>query len=321
MKLKNIAIGVAIVAAIAGCATVSGLTDNLRADANLPAEAVNRLYAASRADLIAGYQKGTNPIAADYPDWKATATAPAAPGVHSGRYMMTYVNEIGHADYIKYSSQNPAMPIGTLIAKESFTVKREGEFRPGPLFTMEKVSLEDAPDTGGWLYGRVNTDGSKMRTSQKFCHSCHEAFSTQDSLGYPVKQVRLDYVAPVAGAPVAAVATGDAAKGKDVFATCASCHEVGPGAANAFGPVLNDIIGREAGAYAGYSYSAGLKAAREKGLVWDEQRLFEWLEDPSQFVKTYNGDDSLSSKMPIGFADETTRNDVIAYLATLSGEN
>ena len=321
MNLKNTAIGAAAIALIAGCATVSGFTDSLRADANLSAEAVNDLYAASRADLIAGYQKGPNPIAADYPTWKATATAPAAPGVHSGRYMMTYVNEIGHADYIKYSSQNPVMPTGTLIAKESFTVKGEGEFRPGPLFTMEKVGLEDSQDTDGWLYGRVNTNGSKMRTSQKFCHSCHKAFSTQDALGYPAKQVRLDYVEPVAGAPVTAVAIGDAVKGKDVFATCASCHEVGPGASNAFGPVLNNIVGREAGAYAGYSYSAGLKAARDKGLIWDEQRLFEWLEDPSQFVKTYNGDDSVSSKMPIGFEDETTRNDVIAYLATLSGEN
>ncbi len=322
MKINKFVLGAAALAIAAGCAgAAGGLTDSLRADADISAAAVNELYETSRTALMAGYQQGDNPIAAEYASWEGTATGPAAPGVHSKRYMMTYVNTVGHSEYIKYSSQNPTMPIGTKIAKESFTVKGEGEFRPGPLFTMEKVSADEAPDTNGWLYARVNTNGRPMRTSQKFCHSCHEAFSTQDSLGYPVRQVRLDYVAPVAGAPVASVAVGDAAKGKEVFETCASCHQVGPDAQNAFGPVLNGIVGRDAGSYAGYSYSAGLKAAREKGLVWDEQRLFEWLEDPSQFLKTYLEDDSASANMPIGFADEDTRNNVIAYLATVSGEN
>ena len=321
MNTKRLAIGTAIVAIIAGCASVSGVVDGIRPDADISAQSVNELYETSRAGLMAGYQQGDNAIAAQYQSWKATATAPAAPGVHSGRYMMTYVNDIGHADYIEYSSNNPSMPIGTLIAKESFTVKGEGEFRPGPLFTMERVSLEDAPETDGWIYGRVNTNGRRMRTSQKFCHSCHDAFATQDSLGYPAKQVRLDYVAPVAGAPVASVGIGDIARGQQVFETCASCHQVGPDAQNAFGPVLSGIVGREAGSYSGYSYSAGLKAARAKGLVWDEQRLFEWLEDPSQFLKTYLEDDSASSNMPINFDDEQTRNDVIAYLASVSGGN
>ncbi len=300
--------------------TLSDGTDLVTADAALTDAEADDIYRTARASLIAGYQKGDNEIADEYPDWKAASTLPARPGVHSGRYMMTYVNDIGHEGYVEYGNQNVDLPIGTKIAKESFKIKEDSGFFPAPLFTMEKMGDDIAPDTDGWFYGRVNKDGRKMGTSQKFCHSCHEAFSTQDSLGYPVKRARFGYVAPAEGATKAAFGSGDVANGATAFQACASCHQVGPDARNAFGPVLNGIIGREAGSYPGYRYSDSLAKAKDKGLVWDEQHLFEWLEGPSAFLQDYLGDTGANSKMPIEFEDAQTRNDVIAYLRSQSGE-
>ena len=57
-----------------------------------------------------------------------------------------------------------------------------------------------------------------------------------------------------------AAATGpapaqDAAAGEKDFLVCRACHQIGPGAKIAVGPVLNGVVGRKAGTYPGYEYS------------------------------------------------------------------
>ena len=48
--------------------------------------------------------------------------------------------------------------------------------------------------------------------------------------------------------PVGAPAQeGNAEEGAEVFKKCRSCHDVGPEAKNKLGPLLNDVIGRQAG--------------------------------------------------------------------------
>lgn len=83
-----------------------------------------------------------------------------------------------------------------------------------------------------------------------------------------------------AAAPLA-VAAGDAAAGRKVFASCANCHAVGPAARHGFGPHLNALVGRKAGSSPGYAYSAGMKAS---GLVWNEATLTAFLRDPEAVV-------------------------------------
>ncbi len=124
----------------------------------------------------------------------------------------------------------------------------------------------------------------------------------------------------IAGAQVswAQSMQGDIARGESAFAQCAACHQVGSNAKNGFGPVLNGVVGRSAGSVEGYAYSAGLQQAGENGLVWTEDQLFEWLLNPSIFLKQHLGDDSATSKMPLGFESPELRQDLIAYLATLS---
>ncbi|WP_347404015.1 c-type cytochrome [Mesorhizobium sp. WSM4887] len=62
---------------------------------------------------------------------------------------------------------------------------------------------------------------------------------------------------------------GNADAGASVFKRCRACHAVGPDAKNGVGPVLNGVVGRAAGTYPGYSYSA---ANKNSGLTWMNRR-------------------------------------------------
>src|SRR5258708_7564677 len=69
----------------------------------------------------------------------------------------------------------------------------------------------------------------------------------------------------------------DAAAGEKVFTVCRACHQIGENAKIAVGPVLNGVIGRKAGTYAGYSYS---DANKNSGLTWDEDTFATYIKDP-----------------------------------------
>jgi len=76
---------------------------------------------------------------------------------------------------------------------------------------------------------------------------------------------------------VGAARAQDAALGEKVFLKCKACHQIGDGAKNAVGPVLNGVVGRPAGTYPGYSYS---DANKNSGITWDEAALKEYLKNP-----------------------------------------
>ena len=69
----------------------------------------------------------------------------------------------------------------------------------------------------------------------------------------------------------------DAALGEKVFLKCKVCHQIGEGAKNAVGPVLNGLIGRKTGTVEGYSYS---DANKNSGLTWDEATFKEYIMNP-----------------------------------------
>ena len=160
---------------------------------DLTEEQIIEIYDCIRDDLRAGYAKSDVAWATDYPTWGATATRPAAPGTHGGRFLNTFVNEIGHAEYIKFSDEREGNPLpdGSVIAKESFKVNKKNQVKKGPLFFMEKVTAGNADEFGNWVYSVVQPNGKPGKISQKFCHDCHQAFSGQDSLGYPDEDVRI----------------------------------------------------------------------------------------------------------------------------------
>ena len=113
-----------------------------------------------------------------------------------------------------------------------------------------------------------------------------------------------------AEAPVVRVAdvnqlTGDAEAGRMGFGQCRSCHTVEAGV-NRVGPSLHAIVGRPVGTVADYRYSTAMAAA---GGVWDEQRLYDFLEKPREHI--------VGTKMTFpGIKDGQRRADIIAYLKT-----
>ncbi|CAN7396904.1 cytochrome c family protein [Pararhizobium sp. LjRoot255] len=77
---------------------------------------------------------------------------------------------------------------------------------------------------------------------------------------------------------------GDAEAGAAVFKKCATCHVVDSDK-NKVGPSLKGLFGRKAGTHPDFSYSSGMKAAGEGGLVWDETTLRDYLHNPKAKVK------------------------------------
>jgi cytochrome c len=105
----------------------------------------------------------------------------------------------------------------------------------------------------------------------------------------------------------AAAQDGNAEEGAEVFKKCRACHDVGPEAKNKVGPLLNGIIGRKAGTIDGFPYSDANKAAGAKGLVWTEEIMLKYLENPLAYMP--------GTKMAFaGLKDPQDRKDVIAYL-------
>jgi cytochrome c len=80
---------------------------------------------------------------------------------------------------------------------------------------------------------------------------------------------------------ISAAAAQDAAAGEKVFAKCKICHQIGEGAKNTVGPVLNGVVGRRAGTYPDYHYS---DANKNSGITWDEAARKEYLKDPKAKV-------------------------------------
>jgi cytochrome c len=107
----------------------------------------------------------------------------------------------------------------------------------------------------------------------------------------------------------AAQADGDPAKGKAAFVRqCAICHTSDKGGDNRFGPNLFGIVGRKAGAVAGFGYTNAFK--NRANWEWTEDAIGGWMMFPSTMVP--------GTAMGVfqGIA-EKDRDDLVAYLATL----
>ena len=120
-------------------------------------------------------------------------------------------------------------------------------------------------------------------------------------------------VDPIAtGAP--AHAAGDVKKGKKVFAKCKACHKTVAGK-KGVGPNLNGLFGRTAGTLAKFKYSKDMKAAGAKGLVWTEETLFTYLQNPKPFVGSFIGKKKAKTRMVFkGLKKAKDRENLIAYL-------
>ncbi len=96
----------------------------------------------------------------------------------------------------------------------------------------------------------------------------------------------------------------DAEHGRSLFEACIACHNERP---DALGPSLKGVLGRKSAALEDFRYS---NAMRRANLVWDEDNLRAYIQDPQGKVK--------GNRMPYGgLTNPGDIDDVVAYLKTL----
>jgi cytochrome c len=100
----------------------------------------------------------------------------------------------------------------------------------------------------------------------------------------------------------------DAAKGKQLFDTCAKCHPItAEGDDTLVGPTLKGIVGRKAASIEDFRYSSAMRAS---GITWTEENLKEYITDPQAKVK--------GNRMALKSTFEPAEvDDIVAYLKTL----
>ena len=102
-----------------------------------------------------------------------------------------------------------------------------------------------------------------------------------------------------------------AAAGEKSFRQCKACHQVGEGAKNRSGPVLNGVVDRAAGTADSFRYSKPMLAAADDGLIWTTDELVAFLSNPRGYLK--------GTKMSFrGFKDEADAQAVVEYLRTFA---
>ncbi len=103
-------------------------------------------------------------------------------------------------------------------------------------------------------------------------------------------------------------ASADVAAGEKLFKKCKACHKLDEGA-NATGPSLFGIVGRDVGKAEGFGYSGTMA---DLGGAWTPERISEFLIKPKDMVP--------GTKMSFaGLKKVTDRANLIAYLATIGG--
>ena len=145
-------------------------------------------------DMLSAYAKSGH-AAASYASWRRYNVAPYQSATHGSRYVSNYANAVGRA----YGNFEEAgiMPVGTVLAKDSFVVTMAGGVGVGPLFLMEKMEAGFNADSGDWRYTLIQPDGSIFGTTNgkgsnnvAFCYECHMGAEDTDSLLFMPDEVR-----------------------------------------------------------------------------------------------------------------------------------
>lgn len=108
----------------------------------------------------------------------------------------------------------------------------------------------------------------------------------------------------IAGPALAQDLSEEATYAADNFGQCATCHVIADDSGNVMygrngrtGPNLHCVVGRTAGTYEGFRYGKDTEEAGEEGLVWDQENIAVYLQDPKGFLADYLDDPKARSKM------------------------
>ncbi|MDX1606607.1 MAG: hypothetical protein R3202_10475 [Candidatus Competibacterales bacterium] len=125
--------------------------------------------------------------ARQYLSWERFSKMPYRSRRHSHRYVSNYANAVAAPHYIRYE-QAGTMPVGSVLAKDSFAVAPSGRAVLGALSLMEKMPAGFNPEVGDWRFSLVLPDGRLFGSTGgvngyavKFCQECHiKAGAEQD---------------------------------------------------------------------------------------------------------------------------------------------
>ncbi|WP_137699983.1 c-type cytochrome [Marimonas lutisalis] len=95
--------------------------------------------------------------------------------------------------------------------------------------------------------------------------------------------------------------------GEKVFKKCKACHQVGDGAKNRTGPVLNGVVGAPFAHVGDFKYSKTIREMADEGMVWTEDNLAEFLAKPRDYIK----------KTKMSFAGLKKEDDIAAVIEYL----
>jgi len=147
-----------------------------------------RAYDCISGQMRAAYGKSGNAVAMNYQGWQRYSRVAYQSATHGGRFVQNYANAKGRA----YGAFEKAgrMPVGSTLAKDSFSVTGNGQVKPGPLFIMEKMPAGFSTESGDWKYTMIMPNGQvfgetrgRNTAGMKFCFECHMAVDEdQDSL-------------------------------------------------------------------------------------------------------------------------------------------
>ncbi|WP_170515592.1 c-type cytochrome [Ruegeria atlantica] len=130
-----------------------------------------------------------------------------------------------------------------------------------------------------------------------------------------------------------AVAVGDPAKGEKLYNRCSSCHAIIKDGeilvkGGITGPNLYGVVGRVAGSETDYLYGSerlpigmftdDMIRAGNEGLVWTEENIIAYSQDPIGFIQDYLNDETARPNMSVKL--KKGAEDIAAYLATFSSQ-
>jgi len=154
------------------------------------------VYNCLKGEMDAAYGQSGNRFAQSYTQWTVFNAQPYVSATHGERYVNNYANAKARA-YGKFEKAG-RMPVGAVLAKNSFTVNAKGQAGIGPLFLMEKMPAGFSRESDDWRYTMIMPTGAVLGATNgpgsanvKFCIECHAAVAQdRDSMMFMPEEAR-----------------------------------------------------------------------------------------------------------------------------------
>jgi hypothetical protein len=171
----------------------------LRNPADLTPQEAVYVYDIIEDALAVGYKRSGHAVAHAYQGWRRHNTAPYLSVSHGNHYLNNYANLLAQA-YGTFEGAG-TMPVGAVIAKDSFSVTETRGIVLGPLFIMEKMPAGFSDVTGDWRFTQILPDGTLLGETNghgaervEYCIHCHLTAEKHDYLFFVPQEYRTERV-------------------------------------------------------------------------------------------------------------------------------